>query len=85
MVACNSKVVDELTASGVIPKNCRKFELIIEAGGVVLIREELFATIEQVQQIKEVLERNPEEAREFAKSLLIRSFSGSESVQVEIP
>lgn len=61
-----SKAIKELIDAGVIPKDCRRFELICTTSSPILLRYEVNATPEQVQRIADALIRNPEEARAIA-------------------
>jgi len=80
----NPGVVKALTEAGVIPLHCISLELSISVGKPIRIKTEVFATEEQVLAIAEVLQENPEEAREIARSIAFRSRSSDASVTVDL-
>lgn len=59
--AYNSKFVQELSASGIIPKQCTKFTLIVAVNQPVKIISERFATEEECAAIAAAAIRNKEE------------------------
>ena len=80
-----SKAIKQLSAAGIIPPECTRFELLAEVNKAVRLRYEVFASEEQVQQIADVLERNPEEALEMARSFVFKSKTSDLTVFVELP
>lgn len=61
------EIVKELTAAGILPRECKRFELIMEPAQLVQLRFEVNATQEQVKAIADALIRHPEQARSIVK------------------
>ena len=59
--ANGSTAIKTLIESGVIPPECRRFELLAEAGGLILLRFEVNATEDQMEIIAKALSDNRDE------------------------
>lgn len=78
-----SKAIGQLKDAGIIPPQCRRFELVAEAGKPVLLRLEVLATEEQVQQIADALERNSSETGRIARTIMFKC--AQKAVGVDLP
>jgi hypothetical protein len=62
-----SKAIKQLIRDGVIPPECRKFQLTADANGIVRVSFEVFASEETIQKIADAYADNPEEVALLAK------------------
>ena len=83
-VSNTSKAIKELIEAGVIPQECRRFELVAEPMKPVIMRYEVMATEEQMQKIADALIRNPEDAREIVRVIAFPRRPGEEEVSVSV-
>lgn len=65
-----SKAVRRLIDSGIIPPNCRKAILKLEAQSVITLELELFVSKEQFDEIANALIDNADEANRLARSVV---------------
>lgn len=63
----DSKLVKQLIAVGVIPKQCTRFELVMEVNQPIRIRMEVYASPEDTERIAEALEAHPDEVAEMVQ------------------
>src|SRR5712692_871137 len=68
-VSVYSNIVRRLIENGIIPPQCRRWELLFEVGHVFLMRSEVFVTSEQLEVIEKVLNEFPNEAQSFARTV----------------
>lgn len=68
-VGFGNPMIRELIEAGIIPKNCSKFSLIIDAASVVTVRSEVFIEEEDFRKIADALLRSDEEGRQLAAEI----------------
>jgi hypothetical protein len=66
-----SKAVNKLIKLGLIPAECTRFELVLDARDVIRARCEFFVNEEQMQQIADAFKANPGEAARIIKTGLV--------------
>lgn len=77
----NSKAIKALIEAGIIPQECRRFELIAEPNQFVTMRYEVHVTEEQMQQIADALIASPDEAKRVVAAI---AFPRKDRVTVEV-
>jgi len=69
----NSKIIDELVTAGIIPPECRSFQLNCEVSKAVTITTTSFISPESFQKLADVLKANPEEARRIVRDCIFEA------------
>lgn len=64
-----SNAVRQLIDIGLIPENCTRFELIIDAKDAIRAKCEFVVTEEQLGQIATAFKDSPDEAREIIRTI----------------
>lgn len=69
----------KLVESGLAPAECTSFELLAKPGSRPVIKISCYATEEQLDKLIALLAESPEAARELAREITFRSYSGKEA------
>lgn len=77
-----SQVIRALIDMGIVPSECRRFELIADADEPVLFRYEIRPSAEQMQILLDTLQQHPEELSRVAKKLI--AFRGEAKITADI-
>jgi hypothetical protein len=67
----DSKAVKKLIEIGILPPDCTRFELVIDANAAIRAKCEFFVSEESLQEIATAFEENPEEARRILTSSIV--------------
>lgn len=65
-----SELIRRLIAAGIIPRNCRKWTLQLEAGDAATVTSETYLTYEQLATIADIATAHPEELRSRVIAIL---------------
>lgn len=66
-----SKAVKAMIDAGIIPAECTRFELVLDAKDAIRARCEFFVTEEQLEVVAAELRRDPLEAARFIRTALV--------------
>jgi len=80
----SSQFVADLLASGVIPHDCVSFQLDIRPNEIIKIYATVYATKEQLSDIKSALDRAPWLARDVAREIVFKEPISGEEVKVDL-
>lgn len=69
----NSQAVKRLIELGILPEECTRFELILDAKDAIRAKCEFFVSEESMQEIAKAFEENPEEARKILTTSIVAS------------
>lgn len=75
-----SNALRELINIGLIPAQCTRFELVIDAKDAIRAKVEFLVTEEKLQQIADAFKRNPEEAAQIIRTATVSTLSADHSV-----
>lgn len=67
----DSQAVRKLIELGILPPDCTRFELVIDAKDAIRAKCEFFVSEEALQEIAAVFEQHPEEARRIFTSAIV--------------
>jgi hypothetical protein len=67
----DSNAVKKLIEIGILPPDCTRFELVIDAKDVIRAKCEFFVSEEALHEIAAVFEQNPDEAMRIARSMMV--------------
>lgn len=87
LISGRSQIVLDLFKTGLIPQNCKRFELVIEENSTIRMRLDIYVEEAQLRKLADALRDNPKEAEELARTIVFRSSEFPElspTVEVEI-
>lgn len=78
-----SPAVKALIEAGIIPRLCKKFELIIEVGQPIRLIAETLVTEEKFRELADILKDYPEEAAKFAREFVFTEAETGRKLEIK--
>jgi hypothetical protein len=75
--------VAALIEAGIIPRLCKKFELIIEVGQPIRVVAETLVAEEKFRELADVLRDYPEEAAKFAREFVFSEIETGRKLEIK--